>query len=80
MKISEVKNIPCVSFRVETKTDAHQVISNEYHVRRFIAQHGNVEVERDYRDLGLFRVPAFKKDIEKYTKMKAEHCRLYGSE
>jgi hypothetical protein len=79
MKISEVKNIPCVNFRVETKTDAHLCISKQKDVERFIAQHGDVEVERDFRDLGLFRVPAFKADIEAYCKMKAAHCARYGS-
>ena len=76
MKISEVTS---VAFRVETKTDVHQIIRSDADKARYVKKHGDVEVQRDYADLGLFRVPAFKAQIAAYTESKANDCLRYGS-
>jgi hypothetical protein len=86
MKISEIKIETkqvrswqsSTGFHVETKTDAYQVIDTEKRREMYIAQYGDVETVYDER-FKVYRVPAFKAEIEAYTKMKAAHCARYGS-
>lgn len=65
---------------VETNTDAHHVISNEYQRDSYIDQYGNVEIEYDekykvYRSL----CPDMKEQREKYLDAKLSYIRQYGS-
>ena len=65
---------------VETNTDAHHVISNEYQRDSYIDQYGNVEIEYDekykvYRSL----CPDMKEQREKFLEAKLSYIRQYGS-
>ena len=65
---------------VETNTDAHHVVSNEYQRDSYIDQYGNVEIEYDekykvYRSL----CPDMKEQREKYLDAKLSYIRQYGS-
>lgn len=65
---------------VETNTDAHHVISNEYQRDSYIDLYGNVEIEYDekykvYRSL----CPDMKEQREKYLEAKLSYIRQYGS-
>ena len=66
--------------RVETHTDAYNVISNEYQRDTYIEQYGNVEIEYDekykvYRSL----CPDMKEQREKYLDAKLEDIRRWGT-
>jgi hypothetical protein len=63
--------------RVETLTDAVQLISNLRQLDSYIEKYGDVEIVKDGR---VYRVPAFTERIESYTAAKAADCRKWGSE
>ena len=65
---------------VETNTDAHHVVSNEYQRDSYIDMYGNVQIEYDekykvYRSL----CPDMKEQREKYLDAKLSYIRQYGS-
>jgi hypothetical protein len=64
--------------RVETTTDACQVLSDGWSLANYIKQYGDVEVEYDSK-YKVYCVPAFKTERDKYIAAKAEHCRRWGS-
>ena len=65
--------------RVETTTDAYQVLSDGWSLTSYIKKYGDVEVEYDEK-YKVYRVPAFKAERDRYCAAKAESCRLWGSE
>ena len=65
--------------RVETKTDAYQILSDGWSLTNYIKEYGDVEVEYDLKDK-VYRVPAFRAAIEKHTAVKAAHCKIWGCE
>lgn len=77
MKISQLHLSPLT--RVETPTDAHAIVDNEFRRNAYIERYGDVNT---FYDVGanLWRVPAFRDRIRAYTKAKAEDCRRWGSE
>lgn len=64
--------------RIETKSDAHQMLTTEKSKERYMAEYGDVVVEYD-SEYKVWRVPSFAKEIAAYCKMKAAHCARYGS-
>ena len=64
--------------RIETTTDAIQVLSTEWHHQEYIARYGDVLCE--YED-GAYaaRVPSFADDILAYTNVKASAIARHGS-
>ena len=83
--LSEVmKDIPLPihvsrGIQIETKTDAYQVVWNEYSLQMYLESFGDVEVEWDNK-YKVYRVPAFRAEIEKYTAVKAAQCKIWGCE
>tara|TARA_R110002020_G_scaffold103752_13_gene243163 strand:- start:461 stop:760 length:300 start_codon:yes stop_codon:yes gene_type:complete len=86
MKLSEV-NITATNgnegIRVETTTDAYRVMwicdrFGDAHRENYIEQFGDVEVEYD-DEWNVYRVPAFKEQIDKYSEAKQRHCERWGS-
>ena len=65
--------------RVETKTDAYQVLSDGWSLTNYIQQYGDVEVEYD-QQCRVYRVPAFADEIESYSQAKAEDCARWNCE
>jgi hypothetical protein len=65
--------------RVETTTDAYQILGDGWSLTNYIKQHGDVEVEYDSK-YKVYRVPAFRVEIEKYNAAKAEQCKIWGCE
>ena len=84
-RLSEVmKDIPLPipvsrGIQIETKTDAYQVVWNEYSLQMYLESFGDVEVECD-SEWKVYRVPAFRDEIEKYTAVKAAQCKIWGCE
>tara|TARA_R110002020_G_scaffold385114_2_gene596070 strand:+ start:180 stop:449 length:270 start_codon:yes stop_codon:yes gene_type:complete len=64
---------------VETKTDAHRILSDGWSLTQYISQHGDVEVEFDeqYR---VYRVPSFAEEIASFKTAKAADCARWGCE
>jgi len=65
--------------RVETTTDAYQILTNTWSLSNYIEEYGDVKVVWDNEEK-VYRVPAFKTKIEKYTAIKAANCKIWGSE
>ena len=65
--------------KVETKTDAYQVIWNEWSLQCYLDKFGDVEVEWD-SEWKVYRVPAFADRIASYTAAKAKDCARWGCE
>ena len=65
---------------VETDTDAHHVISNEYQRDSYIDQYGNVEIEYD-EEYKIYRAlcPDMKEQRNRYLEAKLSYIRKYGS-
>lgn len=68
-----------VSVRVETKSDALQIIGNEFQLRSYIESFGDVVVEYD-ESANVYRVPEFAGVIARYNKAKTRDCQRWGSE
>jgi hypothetical protein len=64
---------------VETRTDAIQIISNDFQLRAYIEQYGDVEVEYD-EDSNVWRVPEFAGVIARYSAAKQVECDRWGCE
>ena len=64
--------------RVETTTDAYQVLSDGWSLTSYIKQYGDVEVEYDSK-YKVYCVSAFKEQRDRYCDAKAESCRRWGS-
>ena len=83
--LSEVmKDIPLPihvsrGIKIETKTDAYQVVWNEHSLQMYLETFGDVEVEWD-SEWKVYRVQAFRAEMEKYTALKAADCKIWGSE
>jgi hypothetical protein len=67
------------SIRIETNTDGYAVISNNSQLQSYLNTFGDVEVEWDSTDK-VYRVPAFRLEIEKYNAAKAAQCKIWGCE
>jgi len=65
--------------RIETNTDGYAVISNNSQLQSYLNTFGDVEVEWDSTDK-VYRVPAFRLEIEKYNAAKAAQCKIWGCE
>ena len=65
--------------RVETRSDALQIISNEFQLASFIEQFGDVAVEFD-KDANVWRVPEFSGVIARYSAAKQIECDRWGCE
>ena len=84
-RLSEVmKDIPLPipvsrGIQIETKTDAYQVVWNEYSLQMYLESFGDVEVEWD-SEWKVYRVPAFRAEIERFTAAKDAHCKIWGCE
>ena len=65
--------------KVETKTDAYQVIWNEWSLQCYLDKFGDVAVEWD-SEYKVYRVPAFADRIASYTAEKAKDCARWGCE
>jgi hypothetical protein len=63
---------------VETKTDSHNVLSNEFQRNLFIRQFGDVAIVPD-RIAGRYIVPEFSQARKEYSQSKLAHCQKYGS-
>jgi hypothetical protein len=84
MKLSEAavrsyNSVPLSSLRIETNTDGYAVISNNSQLQSYLNTFGDVEVEWDSADK-VYRVPAFRLEIEKYNAAKAAQCKIWGCE
>lgn len=60
-------------------SDAFRVIRDEFARDRYIAEHGDVVVNYDFK-FRVYRVPPFAAGILKYTEQKLEDCRVWGCE
>ena len=65
--------------RIETNTDGYCVISNNSQLQSYLNTFGDVEVEWDSTDK-VYRVPAFRVEIEKYNAAKTAQCKIWGCE
>jgi len=65
--------------RIETNTDGYAVISNNSQLQSYLNTFGDVEVEWDSTDK-VYRVPAFRVEIEKYNAAKTAQCKIWGCE
>jgi hypothetical protein len=65
--------------RVETRSDALQIISNEFQVNSFIEQFGDVVIEFD-ENANVWRVPEFAGVIARHNEAKTRDCQRWGSE
>ena len=65
--------------RVETTTDAYQILGDGWSLTNYIQQYGDVEVEYDSQ-YKVYRVPAFQAKIEQYSNAKAADCKIWGCE
>ena len=64
--------------RVETTTDAYQVLSDGWSLTNYIKQYGDVEVEYN-KKYDVYCVPAFAEKIKAYSDNKAKYCARWGS-
>ena len=65
--------------RIETNTDGYAVISNNSQLQSYLNTFGDVEVEYDSQ-YKVYRVPAFRVEIEKYNAAKTAQCKIWGCE
>ena len=65
--------------RIETNTDGYAVISNNSQLQSYLNTFGDVEVEYDSQ-YKVYRVPAFRVEIEKYNAAKTAQCKIWGYE
>ena len=65
--------------RVETTTDAYQILSDGWSLSNYISQYGDVEVEYDEK-YKVYCVPAFAERIARYTAAKQIECDRWGCE
>ena len=65
--------------KVETTTDAYQILSDGWSLTSYIKKYGDVEVKYDQQD-SVYCVPAFADEIESYCKAKAEDCARWNCE
>ncbi len=65
--------------RVETRSDAITHIGNDFQLRSYIKEFGNVVVEFD-ESANLWRVPEFAPAIARYNAAKTLDCKRWGSE
>ena len=77
MRVSELPITIGTLHRVETTTDAIQLISNFDQLDRYVAKYGDVEIVQDGR---TYRVPEFAARIKRYTELKAYDCARNGCE
>ena len=65
--------------RVETATDAYQILSDGWSLTNYISKYGDVEVEYD-EQYSVYRVPAFAERIARYSEAKQIDCDRWGCE
>ena len=75
IKVSEI----VLPARIETRTDAYRCLHNEHQRENYVIVHGNVECKYDSR-FDVYRVPALKEQIARYTAAKAADCAVWGCE
>ncbi len=76
---SNWEDIPSDALRLETRSDAIQVISNDFQLVNYIERFGNVVVEYD-KDANIYRVPEFAGVIVRYNEAKTRDCQRWGCE
>jgi len=76
MRVSQLQ-IDGTTHRVETPTDAVQLISNLRQLDSYVERYSDVEIVKDGR---VFRVPEFATRIAAYTAAKARDCARNGCE
>jgi len=82
MRVSDVyltDHPMCRTHRVETQTDAIAIISNDFQLRSYIEQYGDVVIEFDYA-FNVWRVPEFAGVIARYSAAKQIECDRWGCE
>ena len=62
---------------VETTTDSHNVLSNEFQRDLYIREFGDVSIVPDSVK-GRYIVPEFAEAREKYSALKKSHCLHFG--
>lgn len=75
----EMENNCWRGHRVETPTSSRRVINNRRTRNQFADEFGDVEIEFD-SEFGVYRVPAFADQSEKYSKAMQIECDKYGCE
>ena len=78
-RVAGTPNDWAIPIRIETNTDGYAVISNNSQLQSYLNTFGDVEVEWDSTDK-VYRVPAFRLEIEKYNAAKAAQCKIWGCE
>ena len=78
-RVAGTPNDWAIPIRIETNTDGYAVISNNSQLQSYLNTFGDVEVEWDSADK-VYRVPAFRLEIEKYNAAKAAQCKIWGCE
>ena len=61
------------------KTDALRIVSNPKAAADFIAEFGDVEIVLNTEYAPYWEVPAFKAEVDEYSKLKQAYCDQYGS-
>ena len=78
-RVAGTPNDWAIPIRIETTTDGYYLISNSRQLQIYLNTFGDVEVEYDSQ-YKVYRVPAFKAKIEKFTAAKAANCKIWGCE
>ena len=73
----EMSANPWRGYSVETPTDAHMIVSNEWSRGEYIRLYGDQVVELDKK---VYRVPAFKEKIAAYSALVQKDCHRWGCE
>jgi hypothetical protein len=81
MKTSDLRPFAKINavFKIETKTDELDVITNEYQFERHIEQNGNQFVVYDSKN-NTYRIPAFTQAQAKFRSAKLAYCEKFGCE
>ena len=65
--------------RVEGKTDALHILSNQFQLEQYVNRFGNVEVILDAEN-NVYRVHSFAALRREYERKKSRDCEKWGSE
>ena len=76
---TEMRENVWVGHSVQTKTDAHRMIGNERHAQSYIDEFGDVEIVLNTEYAPYWEVPAFKAEVDEYSKLKQAYCNQFGS-
>ena len=79
MRVSDLFQQSGGTFRLETQTDAIQVISNDFQRGNYIEKFGDVVIKYD-EAANVYRVPEFAPAIARYNEAKTRDCQRWGCE